>query len=140
MERQLEADAALRRGRWIWVHHAPPADSPVSWGGSRHFGDTALVEWIGRFRPDLVLSGHVHQSPFVPGGSWIDRLGETWVFNTGQQPGDEPAHIAFELTEDHAIWLSTLAPAEAQKLSGELTRPVPAPDELPEWLRVAGRP
>ena len=28
--RQLAADAALEKRRWIWVYHAPPADSPQS--------------------------------------------------------------------------------------------------------------
>jgi hypothetical protein len=25
----------------------------------------------------MVISGHVHQSPFIPDGSWYDRLGDT---------------------------------------------------------------
>jgi Icc-related predicted phosphoesterase len=41
-------------------------------------GDKYLVEWIERFAPDLVLSGHIH-APFYPDGSWIDRIGKTWV-------------------------------------------------------------
>ena len=30
------------KGRWIWVHHAPPANSPTSWGGNRFIGDVEL--------------------------------------------------------------------------------------------------
>ena len=26
--------------------------------------------------PSMVISGHVHQSPFIPDGSWFDRLGD----------------------------------------------------------------
>ena len=63
--------------KWIWIHHAPPANSPVSWGGKRFFGDPDLVTWIERYQPDVVISGHVHQSPFVRDGSWFDRLGKT---------------------------------------------------------------
>jgi Icc-related predicted phosphoesterase len=69
------------------VHHAPPAQSPTSWGGNRYFGDVELREWIERYQPNIVLSGHVHQSPFVKEGSWVDRIGETWVFNAGQHAG-----------------------------------------------------
>jgi hypothetical protein len=94
------------RDRWIWVYHAPPAESVVSWGGRRHHGDEALTGWIREYRPDFVMSGHVHQSPFVDGGSWADRIGGTWVFNTGQQIGPTPANIALHLTHGEAIWTS----------------------------------
>jgi len=36
---------------------------------------------------DLVLCGHVHQSPFADGGGWADRIGSTWVVNSGREPG-----------------------------------------------------
>jgi Icc-related predicted phosphoesterase len=29
----------------------------------------------------------VHNAPFYPEGSWIDRIGDTWVFNPGREPG-----------------------------------------------------
>lgn len=89
--RQLAEAVKQRQGRWIWAHHAPPANSPTSWGGSRHLGDKELVDWIGEHKPDIVLSGHVHQSPFIRDGSWYDKVGETWVFNAGHQFGRPPA-------------------------------------------------
>src|SRR5258708_1750283 len=97
LEAQLEADAAARSPRWIWVHHAPPANSPTSWGGKRFFGDVELVQWIARYQPSIVISGHVHQSPFIPDGSWFDRLGTTWGFNTGLQHGRPPVSILLDL-------------------------------------------
>src|SRR5258707_614112 len=33
IEDQLRDAAAKRLPRWVWVHHAPPANSPTSWGG-----------------------------------------------------------------------------------------------------------
>src|SRR5262245_49266908 len=62
---QMARDAQRRTGTWIWVHHAPPSGSPVSWGGRRSYGDEELARWIAEFSPTLVLSGHVHQAPFV---------------------------------------------------------------------------
>ena len=76
IEAQLRDAAAKRAQRWIWVHHAPPANSPTSWGGKRFFGDVELVQWITQYQPSMVISGHVHQSPFIPDGSWFDRLGD----------------------------------------------------------------
>ncbi len=104
--RQLAEARDIPHRRWIWVYHAPPADSPVSWNGRRHFGDRELSAWIADCAPDIVLSGHVHPSPFVGGGSWADRIGDTWAFNPGQQPGTVPAHIVLDLDRGEALWSS----------------------------------
>jgi Icc-related predicted phosphoesterase len=53
-----------------------------------------------------VLSGHVHNSPFYADGSWIDRLGRTWVFNPGRQLGPQPATITLDLAAMTAEWVS----------------------------------
>jgi Icc-related predicted phosphoesterase len=120
--RQLAGDAVRRRSRWIWVYHAPPDRSPVSWSGSKHYGDTELVGWIGEHRPDVVLTGHVHQSPFRDGGSWVDRIGETWVFNAGRQPAPAPSYVVFDTTARTATW-SSLAGEEQVSLDAPLVRP-----------------
>jgi len=107
VDRQLAEDAPLVGDRrWIWVYHAPPAASPTSWTGKRHYGDEELVAWIERHHPDIVLCGHVHQSPFVAGGAWIDRIGSTVVVNAGRQPGPVPTHIELDTEAELARWSS----------------------------------
>lgn len=134
------AEAAVRRtGRWIWIHHAPPAKSPTSWGGDRHFGDIELREWIEQYRPDMVLSGHVHQSPFVKEGSWVDRIGPTWVFNAGQQFGAPPTHVIIDTDEKVALWFSA-GGNQFVRLDEPLERPVPHLQALPDWLKAADPP
>jgi Icc-related predicted phosphoesterase len=130
---QLEAAAAGRSGRWIWVHHAPPANSPTSWTGSRHLGDVELREWIERYQPDIVLSGHVHQSPFVRDGSWFDQVGKTWVFNSGHQFGRPPAYVALDLDAGRVFWLSA---AGQQYLDLDVPPRWPAARlvDPPEWI------
>jgi Icc-related predicted phosphoesterase len=123
--RQLARDAARRRRRWIWVYHAPPDASPTSWTGSTYYGDAELVRWAHEHRPDLVLTGHVHQSPFRKGGSWVDRIGETWVFNAGRQLAPEPPYVVFDTGAETAIW-SSLAGSEIVQLDRPLERPVAA--------------
>ncbi len=105
IEDALERAAQLRNGRWVWVYHAPP-EGLLSWTGKRHYGDTALPELIKRHSPTAVLCGHIHEAPFRTGGSWIDRIGETWLFNAGRQIGDVPARIEIDFTQKAARWIS----------------------------------
>jgi Icc-related predicted phosphoesterase len=106
VESLLLRESTRKKRRWVWIHHSPPAGSPVSWTGMKSAGDVVLTAWIARFAPDLVLSGHIHNAPFYPEGSWVDRLGETWVFNAGRQIGQEPSHVILDLDAMTACWVS----------------------------------
>lgn len=112
LEAVLERDSLKPKEKWIWVHHAPPDGSPVSWTGKKFAGDSYLVEWIQRFQPDFVFSGHIHNAPFYSAGSWIDRLGKTWVFNPGRQPGPQPTYLEMDLETLSVAWIS----AEGQQV------------------------
>jgi Icc-related predicted phosphoesterase len=106
LEAQLTRANQMVHGRWIWVHHAPPARSAVCWTGRQYLGDEFLLGWIQRFAPDMVFSGHIHNAPFYPNGLWSDRVGKTWVFNPGRQIGSSPTHIALDLERMSAEWIS----------------------------------
>lgn len=136
---QLARDAAKPKRRWIWVYHAPPEGSPTAWDGRRCWGDAELTAWIDRYRPDMVLAGHIHQAPFKREGSWVDRIGDTWVFNSGQQIGPEPPHIVIDTEEPAAAWFS-LAGAETVRLDQPLVRPVDSLSRIPDWLPAIPRP
>jgi Icc-related predicted phosphoesterase len=105
---QLARDAQRRPARWIWVYHWPPLDSSTCWTGNKFYGDPDLLEWIHEFQPDVVLTGHVHQSPFKPDGSWADRIGATWVFNPGRQIGGTPARVEIDFDAGTAVWDSMM--------------------------------
>ena len=138
LDDQLRDAAAVRPKRWIWVHHAPPANSPTSWGGKRFFGDTELVQWIQCYQPTMVISGHVHQSPFIPDGSWFDRLGDSWVFNAGLQSGRPPVYIVLDIDGNSAFWLSA-GDAQHIDLNAPLQRPAAVISEAPPWLTSLDR-
>jgi Icc-related predicted phosphoesterase len=106
LESQLHRFAKHAAHKWIWIHHAPPDYSAISWNGKQFVGDKYLVDWIRHFEPDLVFCGHVHNAPFYPEGSWIDRIGKTWVFNPGRQIGPRPTSIVFDLDAMTAEWCS----------------------------------
>lgn len=141
---QLARDARRRGKHWVWVYHSPPDESPVSWGGQRHFGDADLVQWIHQHQPDMVLCGHIHQSPFRNGGSWVDQIGHTWVFNPGRQIGPIPTHIVVDTGAQRASWFSLAGnqfvpldrplagpPAELQEMVGSGSRSEPGEGSSP---------
>jgi predicted phosphodiesterase len=120
LEAQLAADAKRRPGRWIWVYHWPPMNSPTCWTGKRFYGDPDLAGWIGTFRPDMVLTGHVHQAPFKEAGHWADRIdGKTWVFNAGRLIGPVPPHIVIDLAAGTATWRSLMGEETLQLSASE---------------------
>jgi Icc-related predicted phosphoesterase len=105
-EERLEADAAKSKQTWIWLHHNPPLGTPVAWTGRSDGGDAVALEWIERYQPDFVFSGHIHNAPFYAAGSWHARIGKSLVFNAGKQLGGEPTHIILDLETRRAQWLS----------------------------------
>ncbi len=94
--------------RWLWVYHWPPLGSPTCWTGRRDYGDAELPAWIRQHQPDVVLTGHVHESPYKPAGHWADRIGKTWVFNAGRQIGPVPAFVDIDLAGQVASWHSLM--------------------------------
>jgi Icc-related predicted phosphoesterase len=104
VEAQLIDAAAGRPDRWVWAYHSPPAGTRLCTTGAREFPEEDLAGWIDRWRPDIVVCGHIHQAPWVDGGGWVDQLGTTWVFNAGHQPGSVPAHIVIDLDAGTAEW------------------------------------
>ncbi len=40
----LEADAAKPKFTWIWLHHNPPANTPIAWTGTETAGDQLGME------------------------------------------------------------------------------------------------
>ncbi len=109
VQAQLEHDAARRADlRWVWLYHSPPTGSRTSWNGKQHIGDGFLAELITRLRPELVIGGHIHHAPFYDGGSWYDRIEDTWVFNPGREMSSIPASISIDLDRMEAKWASSV--------------------------------
>ncbi len=103
---QIKQSSQLEYEKWIWIYHAPPDNSLTSWVGKRFIGDAELNKWIEQYQPDMVVTGHIHESPFKTDGSWVDQLGKTWIFNAGSHIGDVPAHIILDIEAMSAEWYS----------------------------------
>ena len=90
LEAYLAEVASRPRARWIWVHHAPPAGSPLAWDGHRAWGDDQLSTWIKRFTRTScspVMSTRRRSCP-AAAGSTGSRT--TWVVNPASNPGRRP--------------------------------------------------
>ncbi len=111
----LQAEALKPKKNWFVINHAPPSASPTSWTGKRDVGDPHIRDFIEAHQPQIVLSGHVHNAPFRQGGSWNDRIGQSWVFNAGRQLGELPTCLTIDLGVQEVRWLS-LAGLEAVNL------------------------
>ena len=106
VDAQLAADAADRPERWVWLYHSPPGGTGLCKTATREFPDDDLTGWIERWGPDLVLTGHIHNAPWVAGGTWVDKVGDTWVFNAGRIAGPMPAHIVIDTSTATAEWVA----------------------------------
>jgi Icc-related predicted phosphoesterase len=112
VETALTEASRSRTGRWLWAYHGPP-EGPLSWTGSKHYGDPELPRLLELHHPDVVLCGHIHQAPFVEDGGWVEQRGDTWLFNSGQQLGPVPAHTVLDLEEGTASWWSPAGSGQA---------------------------
>lgn len=75
----LSESRIINGRKWVWIHHAPPKLSSVSWSGKKSMGDSDLYNLIESYQPFAVISGHIHQSPFVKDGAWVDKIGKAGV-------------------------------------------------------------
>ena len=80
-------------------------------------------------QPDLVFCGHIHQAPWIDGGTWHARLGDTWVFNAGKQIGKVPPHITVDTDAGTAHWFGVF---ESETVS--LSEPRASRAQAAQWL------
>ena len=107
----LWREGALKRKSlrvpWLVLHHEPPADTMV--GGQ--MGEPSLFYKIQEYRPNFVVSGHMHDQPYR--GSFADNIEGTWCFNPGYPSATPvkrakiPNHIVLDLSDSTATWYAT---------------------------------
>ena len=121
---------------WVVLHHEPPEGSRVAagaWGADAGTGSGAFwaAEWCRQFHPDYLLCGHIHQSPFVEGGSWADPVpgSPTWAFNPGRDEATGSRLVEIDTAARMAVWLSWDGELEdARQLHAGSERAADAPD------------
>ncbi len=69
--------------RTLWLMHEPPSGTRLSVTTGPLAGNDEWRDAIAKYAPLLVICGHDHQTPFR-GGSWRERVGQSWCLNAGQ--------------------------------------------------------
>lgn len=96
LARQLQPGEMARS---VWMVHQPPSDLGMDLCGSgARAGSPTVREFIEQRQPLLGCSGHIHESPYQPGGQWLARVGRTVWVQPGQM-GDRLHHVRVRLSE-----------------------------------------
>lgn len=84
----------------IWLVHQPPIELGMDIvGDGQQVGSPTLLNWINTRQPLLGVSGHIHESPYQPGGRWISVVGDTVWVQAGQM--DTRLHcVTLEISQD----------------------------------------
>jgi len=89
--------------RSIWMIHHPPSSLGMDiCGDGRQVGSPAVSKFIRKNQPLLGCSGHIHESPYQPGGRWMNTIGRTIWLQPGQM--DHQLHaVSLEVTKNLTI-------------------------------------
>jgi len=73
-----EAMVGFEKGSLVLVSHCPPKNTKLDLVPSgEHAGSVAVRDFIEKYKPALVISGHIHEA------KGTDSMGETMLVNTG---------------------------------------------------------
>lgn len=82
---------SLRFDKVILAIHEPPANSKLDViGNGQHVGSAAVRRFIEEKQPDLVLTGHIHES------KGVDSIGRSTVINPGMLAGGGYVRVNYE--------------------------------------------
>lgn len=71
--------------RSIWLLHQPPCGYGLDLLNSGEgCGSSDVLAFLENKQPLLSCHGHIHESPYSPGGSWLAAIGETVAIQQGQ--------------------------------------------------------
>lgn len=84
----------------VWLIHCPPANvgMDICYDG-RQVGSPTITRFIEQTQPLLGCSGHIHESPYQPGGKWATRARRTLWFQPGQE-GHRLHYVSLEIGDD----------------------------------------
>ncbi|MEI7742108.1 MAG: hypothetical protein WCJ29_06485 [bacterium] len=108
LEGLTKLERAADPAKTLFVIHQPPFNSRLdeSFGGE-HFGSSGISDWLTSSKKLAVLSGHVHEAPFVNGGFWQQSVSGTPCFQPGGWHEEGLCAIQFDLEHvESARWIN----------------------------------
>ena len=76
---------AVDKPNAIYMVHQPPSLCGMDiCGNGAQVGSPTVLTFIERTQPLLTMHGHIHESPYQPGGRWHKQVGRTHVLQPGQ--------------------------------------------------------
>ena len=102
------------QGKWILLHHLPPASARTAIGGTgdNDNGDPELADVLTTAArpPWIVLSGHVHKPK-----SWWDKCGSVWSLNPAfDATASFPNHITIDTGLGVVTWITERTSGDAE--------------------------
>ncbi len=103
LERLAEQLQPGEMDRSVWMIHQPPSSVGMDiCGDGRQVGSPTVLKFIRKNQPLLGCSGHIHESPYQPGGRWMSKIGRTTWFQAGQM--DYRLHaVSLEVTDKMSV-------------------------------------
>jgi len=122
LKQQLQS-GEMERSVWM-IHHPPSSVGMDICDDGRQVGSPTVLKFIGKNQPLLGCSGHIHESPYQPGGKWMNKIGRTVWFQAGQI--DHRLHaVSLEITEALSVTdirHTVFGKGKSQKRAGAIDR------------------
>jgi len=69
----------------VWMIHQPPSLCGMDiCSHGQEVGSPTILTFIEHWQPLVTMHGHIHESPYQPGGRWHKLVGRTHVVQPGQ--------------------------------------------------------
>ncbi len=87
----------------MWMVHQPPSGLGMDiCGDGRQVGSPTVLKFIEENQPLLGCSGHIHESPYQPGGRWLPQISRTFWVQPGQV-GPKLHHVCVAIDDAPSV-------------------------------------
>ncbi len=103
----IELDRSVNPQNTVYVIHTPPAFCALDASfENRHFGSQGMRQWLEAGPKHIVLSGHIHEAPFINGGVWKETVNGTLCMQPGGWHDENLCAVIFDITHpEQSEWI-----------------------------------
>ncbi len=91
----------------VYVIHTPPAFCALDTSyNNQHFGSQGVRQWLENSPKHLVLSGHIHEAPFINDQVWQQKINGTLCMQPGGWHDENLCAVIFDITKpEQSEWI-----------------------------------